>query len=398
MKEMAGILYAVIGPALYSIDRYGTATSIGTIANDPDVVGMATDGTRLVITAGSAKYTYSVAGGLVTITDTDLDDSYTVGYLDQRFYYDQPEGAFFASEQNAPQNIGGLDFASAESFDDNLLAVFSHNQLLYLFGPDSTEVWYSSGTGRPPVDRQQVLQRGIAGRRAVGSNDNIIYFLDDDQRPNKMANLQYEPIYTPALGEEFDSYATVSDCIVNCYTWQQERFAEFAFPTADRTWTYHENSGTWIRRESNGGKFRVAFYARAYNTLFGLDYDSGVIYEVSTTNYGDGVGVATRTVDTAIVTSELYEMPDRFMVASCLSLTVFAQSGGGTLSVSMCTNPGADSPSFGTARTATLSSGTNQVQFWRWGRFREAVFRITTAANDRVEVVDIDLKAEVLNG
>ena len=175
-----GLLYQVTGSALYSIDNSGAAVFIGEISNSPLPVVMATDANQLIITTGGTPdaYVYTVSGGLAEISDSDLLTTSSVAFLDSRFIYQQPDGYFVVSALNDGTSIASLDFAQAEALPDDLLRVFSLNQLLYLFGETTTEIWFTSGTGRPPLSRQAVLQQGICGTHAVASIDGIIYFID----------------------------------------------------------------------------------------------------------------------------------------------------------------------------------------------------------------------------
>ena len=397
-EVMDGVPYVVLGSSLYSISSTGAATLLGAIVGS-DSVGMSTDGTNLVVTAAGTKYNYTVAGGLVTITDSDLGNAYTSAYLDLRTYYDQPGGKFAASAQQDPTSLNALDFATAESFNDDVLNVFGHNQILYVCGEKTIEPHLSSGVGRPPVDRQVVIQRGLIGRRAINSIDNTIYFVDDTRRPNRMMGFEYAPIYTPALGQEWDSYTTVSDCIVNTYAFEQENFAEFFFPTQDVTWTYHENSQQWSKRQdSSATAYRVAYYVKAYGKVLGVDRTNGKVYSLSTTTYQDDSASITRTIDSDLITSELYEVEGLNMIASELTLTVSAETGGGTIDISFTTNPADLTPTFTTVRSITLVAGTQVIDETRWGRFREGVFRITTTSNDKVEFIDAALDVELLDG
>jgi len=399
MLKMAGILYAVIGPTLYSINSFGAASSLGTIANEPDIVGMSTDGTNLVITAVDTKYNYTTAGGLVTITDGDLLNANTSAFIDSRFYYDQPSGQFVASALSDPTSVDALDFATAESFGDALLAVFTHNQLIYMCGGETIEVWLSVGVGRPPVERQTVLQRGVIGPRAIQAIDNIVYFLDDKKRPNRMTHLDYESIYTPGLGEEWDSYTKVDDCIVSTYSIHQENFAEFTFPTENVTWTYHELSGQWSKRQNSSAEaYNIQFYENIYALTLGLDRTSGLLYKLDASLYQDNGNSITRTISTDLITSELYGVEGQEMIGSELTLTISAETGSTTVSVSFSTNPSDLTPTFSTARDITLSAGTNVYDLLTWGMFREGVFRITTSANDKIEIINAALDVELLRG
>lgn len=388
--EMDGVLYIVVEGTLYSVDSAGTETDRGTILSGP--VGLSTDGTNLVITAAEIKYNYTVAGGLVTITDGDLGDAFTSAYLDSRFYYDQPNGQFVASALNDPTSIDALDFGTAESLDDDLLAVFSHNQLVYMCGEKSIEVWFTTGVDRPPIDRQKVIQKGIVGHGAIDSNDNMVYFLDNNRRPNQMFGLDYKQIFTPALGEEFDSYTVFSDCIVNCYTWEQENFAEFYFPTQNITWTFHENSGTWFKNEdTSNNAARPAFYAEAYNKLLGLDRDNGKIYNFRGNIYRDDNNAITRTIDSGIITSEIWGAPGLDLILNEVCITAQATSAA-TVNVSLSTNL----TTFGSSRVITLAGGINRLSLYTWGEFREGIIRLTTTSNVKVDIVELTGDAELL--
>ena len=201
------------------------------------------------------------------------------------------------------------------------------------------------------------------------------------------------------MGQEWDGYSTVSDCIVSTYAFEQENFAEFYFPTEDVTWTYHENSQQWSEREdSSATAYRAIYYVTAYNKVIGVDRGNGKIYTLSTTTYQDDGSAITRTLDTDLITSELYEVEGLNMIGVEFTLTVSAESGGGTLSVSFTSNPADATPTFSTARSVTLSAGTEVYDFTRWGRFREGVYRITTTSNDKVEIVDAALDVELLDG
>lgn len=388
--NMDGVLYVIIQSILFSVDAAGVGTLIGDI--DPGAADMATDGTNLVITVGVKKYVYTVAGGLVINTDSDIGDAFTSAYLDLRFYYDQPEDKFIASNLNAPLSAEPEDIGAAESFQDKVTAVFSHNQFLYVFGPTKIEPWITTGVDRPPIARQEIIERGIAGRSAIASIDNKIYFLDQTGRPNVMSLLEYKPILAPALQDEWDLY-TIFDCVVNTYAFQKENFAEFYFPAQNVTWTFHEPSSQWNKREdTSNAAFNAAYYVNVYDKLLALDRTNGKIYELSKTIYQDDGSAITRTIDTDIISSELDGVENKRITPKRLKLTIFALTGSTTISVSQSI----DLSTFGTARTVTLNAGLNYVFLDSWEEFLECIFRITTTANDRIEIIDADLRVGYL--
>jgi len=394
---MDGVYYAICSTGLFSVTSAGVTTNIGTIVGTDRVV-METDGVQLVITTANTIYVYTVAGGLVTVTDADVEDTAkSSAYLDLAFYLDQASGQFIASANNDATSYSDDDKIEAESFADDILRMFAHNQLLYAFGETSTEVWYTSGTGRPPITRQQYIERGVVGTHAVASIDDTIFFVDQFRRPNAMSGLEYKPIYTPAVAEAWDAYTTDSDCIVTAYSYRQQVFVEFIFPTDDASWTYHVSSGEWTEREdTSNNKFRSIEYVNCYDKLLALDHSSAKVYQFAETTYTDSSVSITRTKDVGVITSEIFGDTSAFgneLICNSLRLTT-ESTGAATLTISLAKDGGA----FAQSRTMTLTAGTQVRELNAWGKFREGIFRITTTSDVGVDLVSVSADLEMLDG
>ncbi len=398
-EVMDGIPYAVAGGGLYSFDSDGKFTFIGTIAGTERVI-METDGVQLVITTGAdggTIYRYTVALGLETITASAVEDTAkSSAYLDLAFYLDQADGKLIASDNNDATSYSTDDVLEAESFADDIIRMFSHNQLLYAFGESTTEVYYTSGVGRPPITRQQVIERGIIGTHAIDSIDDSVFFVDQYTRPNMLSGLQYQPIYTPAIAERWGSYTTTSDCIVNAYAYRQQNLVDFVFPTENESWTYHVASGQWFKSEdSSGDRSDVTAYVEAYNKTLAFSRSRVWVLELSETGYRDKEGAMTRTVDTDLITTELFgenSIAGEQMVCNSLKLT-FESTAEATITISLQKDGG----SFAQSRSFNVPAGTYTKELNRWGKFREAIWRITTTANAGVDIVDISGDFEVLS-
>jgi len=157
-------------------------------------------------------------------------------------------GEFVTSSIEEGLAIDALDFATAESHPDDITAIISYRQLIYFFGSHSVELWSNTGTGNPPFARASsgVRPFGVAGRDAVLTTSEYIYFLDHDRIPRRSNGLDFPSIGTPALGVEFAKYTKIDDCIAFSYIQDGQQFVAFTFPTADRTWCFHEPSGSWF--------------------------------------------------------------------------------------------------------------------------------------------------------
>jgi hypothetical protein len=389
-----GVLYIVLADKLYSITSGGGPSQLATIGGS-GIVDMATDGTTLLIVTGANKYQYSVAAGFSEITDTDLGTAYTTAYLDLRYYFDQDNGQIIGSALNDPSDIDPLTFQTAESFNDDLLAVKNMGRLLYAFGVSTLEIFITSGVPRPLLRRQKVIEHGIIGRRAVATIDDSMYILDDRRRPAVIRELALQQIQTSTpLGRELRTYATVSDCIVNAYSFESENFIEYLFPTQDISWTLHEASGQWSKREDTSNtSFPVMAYVNCYNKLLGLDQSAGKVWEFGSTTYQDNAVAITRTIDSVVIDSNLLGIPEQKLTIPRTKIR-YDTSGSAAISVSVAKDD--NLTSFATAITNTVSgSGVLTIQRFPGGICRECVIRITTTANARVDILDLSIDASL---
>ena len=69
-----------------------------------------------------------------------------------------------------------LDFTSAESKADNLVAVFSDHSELWAFGTDTIEIYYNTGGTAFPFSRinQALIERGCIGKYCIAKEDNTV--------------------------------------------------------------------------------------------------------------------------------------------------------------------------------------------------------------------------------
>tara|TARA_R110000803_G_scaffold206573_1_gene273934 strand:+ start:6152 stop:8299 length:2148 start_codon:yes stop_codon:yes gene_type:complete len=391
--DMDGVFYSVIGSNLLSKDSLGVNTVIGSILDNPDFVQMETDGTQLVICTGTTIYLYTVAGGLTIITDTSINDTASSSaYGDLRFHYQQPNGQFLVSALNDASDISALDFATAESFSDDLVRVFFHNQLLYLMGQTFSEIWKTTGVGRPPLGRQQVIERGIVGKNAIASIDNKIYFMDQERRINVMSGAQYEPITIMGMDSEIFNYEFVSDAILSTFSYNRENFLEISFPSENTSWTMHEGSGAWCKREGSvGNMFRSVSYVNVYGKTLALDGINGKVYELSESTLTDDGASINRTIDSALITSNNLGTADQKISISKVYIR-YQVSGSTVLTVSAAKD--GDLTNFTQSQSFTVTdNGILTVHRFPGGVCRECIIRVTTTSNTDVSIIDISVDA-----
>ena len=253
MTDFNNLMYVVNGQTLYSIDADGVNLALGTIAGTNRCV-MANDSVQLVITTGETPYRYTVAGGVEAITDPDLTNPTSVAYINNQFVFDNNNGTwgeFVTTSIEAGIAIDALDFANAEAHPDDIIRIMTFRQLVYFFGSHSIEPWENSGSGNPPFRRVNsgVQALGIAGTHAIVATSDYMYFLDNRRIPRRSNGLNFVTIGNPALGVEFSQYTKIEDCICYEFVQDNQQFVAYTFPTADRTWCFHEPSGSWFQLE-----------------------------------------------------------------------------------------------------------------------------------------------------
>lgn len=289
------VLYKVTGNTLYSISSGGVSTSIGTITGTK-MCGMVSDGTYLVITTGGDTYIYN--GTLSLITDTDLESPNTACFNNSRIIFDGNGGRFCVADVGQPDQIDGLNYATAESSPDSTKAVAAHKQYVFIFGEETTEPWYNSGVGSPPYDRVNgaVQNVGLAATHSVAQNANYLYFLDHRLNPCRISGITLQSIGTPSTNQEFYSYENCADARGFCFSWRGEDFYVLTFPQADKTWMFQESIGEWVQLTSgqNDERWRVNSMAVCYSKYLMADHSTGEVFELDQDTYTDAGDYITR--------------------------------------------------------------------------------------------------------
>jgi len=174
--EMGGIAYSVNDDQLFRINENGTITSLGQIIGLTRV-SIADNGNQMcIVVPGSLAYIYSVAGGLVQITDSDFTT--TLGPSEQVKYSD---GYFIHYNNNAPASsspiffvsalkdglvFDALDFATAESDPDDITGIHVTRNQLYIGGTQTIEPFVNAGGADFPYQRVSggVVPKGIKAK------------------------------------------------------------------------------------------------------------------------------------------------------------------------------------------------------------------------------------------
>jgi hypothetical protein len=270
--------YVVSGFEVYKLSSLtGTPTKLGDVTGTGPV-SIADNGTQIFFACNPDSYIYDESTDTFSqITDPDFPGAVTVGYLDGYFVFNEPDSQkLWVTQLFDGFQIDPLEFASAEGSPDGVVGILVDHRECWVFGTDSTEVWYNSGGLDFPLSPIQGAfnEIGCAAPHSIAKMDNTVFWLGADARGQgviyRAAGYSAQRISTHAIEWRIQSYLDMGDAVG--YTYQQDGHAFYvlSFPSADETWVYDAATGAWHQRSSysaiapsNGG-FSTAFNEEAF--------------------------------------------------------------------------------------------------------------------------------------
>jgi len=290
--------YAVSGNTLFQIDSNWNAVAKGAVAGT-GTVSMADNGTQLFIAANPQGYIYNAQTDVFQqITDPDFPGAGTVGYLDGYFVFNEPNSQkIWVTSLLDGTQVDPLEFASAEGNPDDVVAVFVDHREVWVYGTNSTEVWFNAGDLDFPLARipGAFNELGCAAPYSVAKMDNQIYWLGKDARGQGMvfraSGYVGQRVSSHAIEWQIQQHTDLSGA--TAYTYQQDghSFYVLNLPGADTTWVFDVATGAWHERASFvNGAFRAHRGAAQVffngDTLIG-DREDGRLYRFDLTVHAD---------------------------------------------------------------------------------------------------------------
>ena len=253
--KMGSLTYWVSGNTVYTMDAAYTVASLGTIGTTSGRVGIATNGTQVLIVDGSSGW-IATATTLTEIADVDFPDGVTkavccdsyflvCGGGDQKVYWCETPGSGTA--------WNGLDFGSAEGAPDNIIDMVVDHRDVWLLGDGiSSEIWVNTGDADAPFQRvsNAYLEMGAASAWTAASIDNAVFWLGANEHGEGVVFRAeaYSPvrISSHALETAMRGYSTIADAYAYCFQLDGHSFYVLTFPTADATWFYDAATQQWF--------------------------------------------------------------------------------------------------------------------------------------------------------
>lgn len=297
--EQNGRAFCVFGNTLYEVFIDGTYVARGTLNTSTGPVSISANGSQICIVDNPDGYIFNINTDVFTqITDPYYLGAVTVDFIDGYFVFNKPDSQiYFISALYNGLTGDPLDFASAEGSPDDLVAVKTVHQQVWLFGGQTAQVVYNSGDADFPLSTVQgsLMQYGCTAPYSVCSSANTVFWLGNDQDGYGVVFMAtgYQPqrISTHAVERAIQSYGTLSNAVG--YTYQEDGhfFYVLNFNSANTTWVYDVGLQQWHERAyfDNGSyqRQRQQFHIFAFNKHLVGDYENGKLYEQALSIYTD---------------------------------------------------------------------------------------------------------------
>lgn len=263
-------LWVVSGDTLFEIDTAGTPTSRGTLNTSGGRVSMAhngkDNGQQLIIVDGSKGYLYDISSNSFNNdigSSTNFPDGAThVKFIDSFFIANDPSfsGRWRKSNSYDGSTWDANDFATAERDPDELKAIEISSREIWLFGAETTEIWYNTGGAAFPFSPNQsaFIEWGIAAPFSVAESDGTLFWLSQNEEGQGVVltaeGYKAQIVSSFAIAEQISEFTTIGDAFGYIFQFKQHLFYVLTFPSADRTFVYDITQQVWFEWETEGAR------------------------------------------------------------------------------------------------------------------------------------------------
>lgn len=293
-------LYGVCGASVYSISSSWGMTRIGTLASSSGPVYMVDNANYLVIVDGSSKgWTVDLSNDDFAILNTDgFTGGSSANFVDGYLIFNIPNTREWYISKNDEISFDATLFASKSSYSDPLIGIGVTKRYVYLFGSETTEIWFDAGDTPFPFDRLPgaFMQYGCASPSSICQIDGNIYWLGQMQQGTAMIfrtnQFNAEKISTFALDNQMDGYTDLGQATGYTYEFEGHLFYVLNFPVSDVTWQFDISTGQWSQlawcdSDGNLHRDRGNCFASAYGQPVIGDWENGNLYLLDANNYTD---------------------------------------------------------------------------------------------------------------
>lgn len=298
-----GTSYVVFADKLYRLPILagGTPTLLASGLHNPDnspvtIAGSGDGGFQLMITSGSQLYCFDIRANTLTLIPniTATFVVFTDGYF---IALDPNASQFYLSGLEDGSTWDPLDVNQRNDLADKWIAMIVAHKELWLFGSQTTSVYYNSGDAATPfIPNPSVsIPRGIHAPTSLRLLNGSPVWLADDLTVRYAQGYVPQRISTHAVEFAIAQFSTSLDAEGDTYNEQGHQFYNLDCATAGSSWAYDLTSGMWSERGPwNTDAFQVrdvraCIYANNMNLV--LSRTGTGIYQMSQDLFTETDGV-----------------------------------------------------------------------------------------------------------
>lgn len=289
-------LFAVSGGTFFEVFQDGTFHNRGAVNVSASPAQILLNGTQAFITSGGQGY---IDNGVAI---SAVIPASTGTFMDGYFIAAQPNSnKFNISALNDGSSWDPLDFGVKQGYPDAISAIYAAFEQLWIFGFDTTEVWYDSGAANFPFQRIPggLINYGCYAPFSVAIMENAIMWLGGASFTGHgvvylAQGLVPQRVSNHALEYKIQNeYGNIQDAVGYTYQDSGHHFYVLSFPSADATWVYDLTTGSWHERgfwNTATGQYNAALartHAFVWDKHIVGDWRSGQLYTQSLNYYTD---------------------------------------------------------------------------------------------------------------
>lgn len=432
MHKAKNIAYIVIGDKLFIANAsMNTFVSVGTLNTNSGTVSMASNGLIVVMVDGDFGYYINAVddtGDSTTfaqITRPGFRGGDIVEFQDGYFIFNAPDTDEFYISNLYPDITTGpifddTEFARVEGQPDNLVSIINNHRELWMFGEDTTEVWYNSGNADFPFERIQgaYLEIGCIAPHSVAKVDGLILWLGSNERGYGTVYMsqgyQAQRVSTHAVELAIQNFGQPEQA--TAYTYQQDghTFYVINFTASNTTWVYDITTGLWHERaytNTTTGKLerhRADVHLFIGNRNYVGDYSVGKVYALRQDRFTDDGREITRLRSSPHYSDDLHNLfyhslqldmetgvgvdESSFLFPNATDLLASALDPVAILRISR--DGGHTWSSEKQAKIGKIGEKLSRVEWRRLGRARDIVFEVSITAPVKIAILGATVQAE----
>ncbi len=285
--------WAVVSNTLFDIASDGTLTNRGTMAEDTNIATLVTNGDgggQLFATSAKQGYCLDLTSNVFSnpvsaVTMASMVDGYIVAL-------DATTSTLKISDLLDATTWDPTQFAQRSSQPDPWRSLVVNYNEIWLFGSQTSEVWYDAGNFPFPFALRPgaIMQQGIAATFSAAVLEGTVIWLAHNQNGQNqvVAASGYVPtrISNHAMEYQISRYPRIDDATAWVYEDQGHPFYVLNFPTAGATWVYDKNTqqwhqrGTWISEKNNYDAWHPQCHTFAFGKHLVGDRNSPTLYQM----------------------------------------------------------------------------------------------------------------------